>query len=1111
MANLVPQASDQVINIPDGIPTEIIMASLKLNASQISFSGKIECQEPTSGKIPTVFLSRIALDATYTFASKSFVLGFQFGVSLFPPAKSLLPPIEISGDVEYNSGSWKLSADVETPGMQGAHLANYFDADTKADATALIQHIQLLYLKLTYSYDNTPGKSNGGSSFTFGGDLLIGSVELTLDFNYDSTTGWKFVATLSAFGEQCTLQDMLDSIIGDGTVDLPDCVGQIALGGSGASVKGSTVILTLESLKSNSSSTPNKKDIVTTLVVDTGQVAFTFLQYRNTRWDVGTNPSKRFLQLAVHNLPEFTMPVVGDLNLSATIQEVYLMWVQDGSKTNVEQQPAGFTKAEVTNLNSGVLKDSPIYYKLPKVEDTYGDTDVWVEAGFHFVIVASNKGTPEVVMDYVFGKPSSTSKTIPAPTQALRNHAKCKRMHGPDAFIQTRKTRMSPTSDLENVADDPANAGGGTQKTAFKVSIGPISISNVGVRFSNSVLTICLDASVAIGPIAMALMGFGVDFDFGNGHNLQTNFPDPSPTLQGLVVDFDRPPLVIGGGLVQQPTTTPGDFYYAGGVTVGFKMWTFLAAGAYGQLTDPKTSKKYTTAFLFASLKGPLLTLQYATISGLAGGFGYNNNLTLPTVAEVPSFPFLKVPTPAPPSSTMDMLKALINSKWFMHQHGSFWVAAGLTVTAFQMLQVTAVVVVQWDPSITAGIYAVAVADMPSTDAPFKVAHVELGILATIDFGKGIAAFEGQLAPSSFILDSSCKLTGGFALYYWFKGDSPDGSGDGGAPGDWVFSLGGYHPSYTKPPQYPNCPRLQIQWSLGPLSITGQAYFAITPNVCMAGASLHASLTKGVLGAWLDAFADFIINYKPFSFTATGGVSVGVRYNLDLLFVTLHINIEISATVTILGPPFHGSVYVDFWVFGFTINFGNETKPTIKAATLPDFYHLALQQGGPTQTTIPVPHLFQCISGLLPDAPAPAKSPRQAAEVQVAQDAASVVQGDASASIWEVHAGTFVFSVSSVFAISDVVVNPPTGGQVTYTAPAPPNTVPIYSRPMYLTSTGTNTAIQSTLTVDIQRSSTVTVEDVPTGPWTVEPIIQQVPRALWDACECNFEAVSPVH
>jgi hypothetical protein len=116
--------------------------------------------------------------------------------------------------------------------------------------------------------------------------------------------------------------------------------------------------------------------------------------------------------------------------------------------------------------------------------------------------------------------------------------------------------------------------------------------------------------------------------------------------------------------------------------------------------------------------------------------------------------------------ATMDTLMALVGSKWFSPLDGAFWVGAGLTVSALEMIDITAVVVVEWGLDVKLGIFAVAVCDVPSTDAPAKLAHAELGILAMVDFGLGLAKFEAQLAPSSYIMNPFCHLSGGFALYY---------------------------------------------------------------------------------------------------------------------------------------------------------------------------------------------------------------------------------------------------------------------------------------------------------------------------------------------------------
>jgi hypothetical protein len=79
----------------------------------------------------------------------------------------------------------------------------------------------------------------------------------------------------------------------------------------------------------------------------------------------------------------------------------------------------------------------------------------------------------------------------------------------------------------------------------------------------------------------------------------------------------------------------------------------------------------------------------------------------------------------------------------------------------------------------------------------------------------------------------------------------------------------------------------------------------------------------------------------------TIGVDVGVRFTLDLLFVTIHIRVDINATLTLQGPPLSGTCHVDFWVFGFDIHVGSSEEPTTERAVLHDFYQLALQKKAP--------------------------------------------------------------------------------------------------------------------------------------------------------------------
>lgn len=130
--------------------------------------------------------------------------------------------------------------------------------------------------------------------------------------------------------------------------------------------------------------------------------------------------------------------------------------------------------------------------------------------------------------------------------------------------------------------------------------------------------------------------------------------------------------------------------------------------------------------------------------------------------------------------------------------------------------------------TVVIGLFAEVIGSFPDNITPEAemVAKIDLGLLAILDYSHGIFRAEGQLTPRSFIFSPNCHLTGGFALCYWFKGS--------GHEGDWVFSIGGYHPSYKPPSHYPVPVRLGISWNYDDeISISGKAYFAVTPKVAM--------------------------------------------------------------------------------------------------------------------------------------------------------------------------------------------------------------------------------------------------------------------------------------
>jgi hypothetical protein len=133
--------------------------------------------------------------------------------------------------------------------------------------------------------------------------------------------------------------------------------------------------------------------------------------------------------------------------------------------------------------------------------------------------------------------------------------------------------------------------------------------------------------------------------------------------------------------------------------------------------------------------------------------------------------------------------------------------------------------------------------------------YAELAIRAVLDPASGVFSIQGRLTENSYVFGKQFRLTGGFAFFVWF--------GNAKEAGDFVISLGGYHPDFLPPSHYPVVPRVGISAKLSDaLSIMGEAYLALTPSCLMAGLKLAAVFETENLKAAFVAYADFLIAWR---------------------------------------------------------------------------------------------------------------------------------------------------------------------------------------------------------------------------------------------------------
>jgi hypothetical protein len=427
---------------------------------------------------------------------------------------------------------------------------------------------------------------------------------------------------------------------------------------------------------------------------------------------------------------------------------------------------------------------------------------------------------------------------------------------------------------------------------------GIFSFQRVGVGYQDNVLEFALDASVALGPLAFSMQALTV------GSPL-TKF-EPEFSLEGLALTFDQPPLAIGGALLRVQESAGGktfDSYY-GELIVQAATFSLKALGGWAPDADPALF------FIYLSIDTPLGGPPFLFVTGLAGGFGINSSLVLPTIDQVAGYPLLPGVAPAEQATPAQTIAAVIPAlqQTFQPRAGDYWVAAGVAFTSFEMIQAQAVVSVLFGVDLQIGVVGTCAMTFPTGD-PYPVAYVEIDVVASFTPSTGLLAVDGKLSPASYLFGGFVQLTGGFAFYAWFSGVHQ---------GDFVVSLGGYHPAFIRPDNYPVVPRLALAFSLGPLKVLGQAYFALTPGMFMAGVRLTATFEAGPIKAWFDAGVDFLIAWAPFHYEAHAWVTIGCSVDLGLFTIS----VQIGADLQIWGPAFGGQALVDLDVVSFTIGFG---------------------------------------------------------------------------------------------------------------------------------------------------------------------------------------------
>lgn len=470
-------------------------------------------------------------------------------------------------------------------------------------------------------------------------------------------------------------------------------------------------------------------------------------------------------------------------------------------------------------------------------------------------------------------------------------------------FTPEAEQAHNSKTDLNNLPKLPEQKG--TKWYEINKNFGGLNFRKVGMRWQQNKAWVLLNLDYMSSGLEFALLGLQAESPL----SLKTF--RPKFDLYGIGVYFKNNFVELGGSLlkineVSRPTQgndkTP--VAYIG------KMLMRVAnrsIGAIGGFTKTKDGQK--SFFAFANISIPLGGTPAFFINGLSAGFGYNSELNLPNSNQIADYPLLNIIKTGKknPADALAYLGHIVKAK-----NNEKWLAAGVQFSSFQLLDSNAILAYQFDKKEVI-ILGVSRLILPNEKAAYL--NLQFGLKTVYRIQSGEIQSNTQLTDGSYLIHDNVNLSGSVAVYTWLKGENA---------GDFVLTVGGYHPRFNKPAHYPTVPKVGFSWIVSDTTkISGNTYFALTNQAIMAGFSFDATYQKGKLKAWFTANSDMILQWKPFYYDFHTKIRVGAKYQSRWL---KNYKLDVGADLHLYGPEMGGYVSINWSIISFNIRFGNPEK-----------------------------------------------------------------------------------------------------------------------------------------------------------------------------------------
>ena len=298
-------------------------------------------------------------------------------------------------------------------------------------------------------------------------------------------------------------------------------------------------------------------------------------------------------------------------------------------------------------------------------------------------------------------------------------------------------------------------------------TIGPLQFRRIGGEWDGTQgkFGILLDAAVSLAGLSVGLAGLCVKVAPSKLSTLK--FDDLEFGLDGLELAFVRGPVAISGALLK--TFEGKRVGYAGQASIRAATFAIAAIGAYST-----TEEGQPAFFIFGTFVGILGGPPCFVVEGIAAGFGYNRAIALPGIDGVRDFPLVSLVLGPSEQGSSDMLTQLGKNNCFPAVTGQYWIAAGVKFTSFKLVQAFALITVQFGARFEIALLGVATLRQPPAPAPRALVCVEMALKVRFAPDDGLLSVMAALTVNSFLFDTRCKLTGGFAFLHLVQTDQSE-------------------------------------------------------------------------------------------------------------------------------------------------------------------------------------------------------------------------------------------------------------------------------------------------------------------------------------------------